>query len=142
MTPPTVDDATEFIAAAVRRHHVSAPSRHDEVRHWSVEAVASACSIEKRTSYEERLLGRWEPRTSVARWRLSDVDPAGVHVTTERRGDKSAYIVTVPCEADRRCVDQGGGGRASAAMFAMTSALMAQRIAAAFRHAASLCEAR
>jgi hypothetical protein len=137
--PPTLEATTDFIAVAVQRHHVRMPSRGDHERAWNVQAEPSGCVIEKRTSLEMRVLGTWEPRILVARWRLMDMDPEAVRVATETGTGRTIFVVTLPCDDDRACVE-GGSLRQDRVSFEFTSALIAQRVAAAFRHAASLCD--
>ncbi len=138
--PPTLEATTAFIASAVQRHHAPVPVRDEQERAWMILAEFSGCSIQKRTSHEVRLLQTWETRTSVARWRLVDTDPAAIRVTTETRGGKPSFLVTLPCDDDRACVDRGPLGRDRVSYFEFASEQMAQRVAAGFRHATNLCE--
>jgi hypothetical protein len=138
--PPTLEATTAFIAAAVQRHHAPIPLRDEQERGWTILAEFSGCSIERRTLHEVRLLSTWETRTSVARWRLVDTDPAAIRVTTETHGGKPFFLVTLPCDDDRACVDRGPLGRDRVSYFEFASEQMAQRVAAGFRHATNLCQ--
>ncbi len=140
--PPTLEATTAFIAAAVQRHHARVPLRDEHEREWTIRAEFSGCSIERRTSREVRLLQTWETRVSVAGWRLADTDPAAIRVTAETRGGEPFFLVTLPCDDDRACVDRGPLGRDRVSYFEFASEQMAQRVAAGFRHATNLCEQR
>lgn len=140
MRPPGLEETTAFVTGAVQRHHVRLPSRDGDERHWDTAITFAGCAVESRTSLEVHLLGAWQPRRWSARWHLGDAAPHNVRVTTAWRGDTTTFVVTVPCHDDRVCVDHGPSGRDRAASFEFTSDVMAQRVAAAFRHAASLCE--
>lgn len=149
MSPPTVEDATTYIVTAVRRHHLAPQPRDDQARAWQVDASVSGCAFEQRTSHEVLVMGRWERRMRVARWQLGDIDATSVRVSAEPRDGRRVLVVTVPCDRDRACVETGGQiwnreyfegqTRKSESSFEFTSDQVAQRVAAAFRHAAGLC---
>src|SRR5687767_4906966 len=121
MRPPTLEATTTFIAAAVERHHAPVPFHDEQERAWTILAEFSGCSIERRTSHDVRLLRTWQSRTSVARWRLGDTDAAAIRVTTEMRDGKPSFMVTLPCDDDRACVDRGPSGRERVSYFEFTS---------------------
>jgi hypothetical protein len=139
MRPPGLEETTAFVTAAVQRHHVRLPSRDGDERNWDTAITFAGCAVESRTSLDVRLLGAWQPRSWIARWHLGDAAAQDVHVTTARQGDRATFVVTVRCEDDRACVDRGPAGRDRAASLEFTSDVMARRVAAAFRHASTLC---
>ena len=140
MRPPSLEATTSFIAAAVQRHHARVSLRDDEERAWTVVAEFIHCSVEKRTSHEVRVFRTWEARTSVARWHLADTDAAAIRVTNDTRDGKRSFMVTVPCRDHRACVDRGRSGRDRLSYLEFRSDQIAQRVAAAFRHATNLCQ--
>lgn len=137
MRPPTVDDATAFIGAAVARHHAVPALREDE-RAWAIAVEFSGCSVERRTSRDVRVLGRWEVVADTTRWGLADIDTPAIGVT-DAPGGGSTFLVALPCAGDRRCVDRGRSGRDRITFLELTSRFMAERVAAAFRYAADRC---
>ncbi len=132
LRPPTLEQTTTFIAVAVERHHAAIPVRGEWERAWNVRVEFSGCSIEKMTSHEDRM--------SVARWQLVDTDAEAVRVTSETRDGSLSFLVSLPCQDDRACVDGGAVGLDRVSYFEFASEQVAHRVAAAFRHVTSLCQ--
>lgn len=141
LRPPSLEDTVSFITAAVRQHQAG-PALFADERRWRLAIAFAGCSVEMRVSSEVNRLGAWSARTRIARWRLQDIDDAAVQVIDERGVAPGAFVVELPCEDRRACVDRAADGRDDAVQLAFTSTLMAQRVAAAFRYGTTLCRAR
>jgi hypothetical protein len=68
-----------------------------------------------------------------------DIDPARVQVVAQSAAGKPTFYVTVPCDGARPCIGVGPS-RENHLLLEFRSELMAERVAAALRHASSLCE--
>lgn len=51
-----------------------------------------------------------------------------------------SFLVSLPCQDDRACVDGGAVGLDRVSYFEFASEQVAHRVAAAFRHVTSLCQ--
>ena len=142
LRPPSLEDTASFIAATVRQHHAVPVLFDDDERLWRHEIAFTGCSVETRVSSEVNRLGAWTSQTRIARWRLHDLDGEAIQVIDETSSGPRAFLVALPCEARRACVDRATQGRDDAVRLPFTSALMARRVAAAFRYATTVCRDR
>jgi hypothetical protein len=94
----------------------------------------------KLTSHDTRILGEWRHSVSIARWNLADIDAAAIQVAADQGAEKTVLSVVLPCRSSQACVDRKDAGRDSRAHLEFTSVQIAQHVAAAFRHAATLCQ--